>query len=98
VQFVEVRGRTIFRTEDGEVHEVSFDEDDLSDLGAQRRMRAALEWIEPESIADKMLQDANRSLIGLRAAGDGDAAGLVVCVDCEHADQIAGARGSDSGI
>ncbi len=90
VQFVEIRGRTIFRTEDGEVHEVSFDEDDLSDLGAQRRMRAALEWIEPGSIADKMLLDANRYLIGLRAAGDGDAAGLVVCVDCEHADRIAG--------
>jgi superfamily II DNA or RNA helicase len=89
VQFVEVRGRTTFRTEDGEVHEVSFEDDDLSDLGAQRRIRAALEWIEPGSIAHKMLQDANAYLIGLRAAGDGDAAGLVVCVDCEHADRVA---------
>jgi superfamily II DNA or RNA helicase len=89
VQFVEVRGRTTFRTEDGEVHEVSFEDDDLSDLEAQRRVRAALEWIEPGSIADKMLQDANTYLIGLRAAGDGDAAGLVVCVDCEHADRVA---------
>jgi superfamily II DNA or RNA helicase len=89
VQFVEVRGHTTFRTEDGEVHEVSFEDADLSDLGAQRRMRAALEWIEPGSIADKMLQDANTYLIGLRAAGDGDAAGLVVCVDCEHADRVA---------
>ena len=51
----------------------SFEDDDLSDLGARRRMRAALEWIEPGSIADKMLQDANAYLIGLRAAGDGDA-------------------------
>jgi superfamily II DNA or RNA helicase len=89
VQFVEARGRTTFRTEDGEVHEVSFEDEDLSDLGVQRRMRAALEWIEPGSIADKMLQDANAYLIGLRAAGDGDAAGLVVCVDCEHADRVA---------
>jgi superfamily II DNA or RNA helicase len=89
VQFVEVRGRTTFRTEDGEEHEVSFDDDDLSDLGARRWMRAALEWIEPGSIADKMLQDANEYLIGLRAAGDDDAAGLVVCVDCEHADRVA---------
>jgi HNH endonuclease len=89
VQFVEVRGQTTFRTEDGEVHEVSFQDEDLSDLGARRRMRAALEWIEPGSIADKMLQDANAYLIGLRAAGDGDAAGLVVCVDCDHADRVA---------
>jgi len=89
IQFVEVRGKTTFRTEDGEVHEVSFQDEDLSDLGARRRMRAALEWIEPGSIADKMLQDANAYLIGLRAAGDGDAAGLVVCVDCNHADRIA---------
>jgi superfamily II DNA or RNA helicase len=89
VQFVEVRGRTTFRTEDGQVHEVSFEDDGVSDAGAQRRMRAALEWVEPGSIADKMLQDANAYLIALRAAGDGDAAGLVVCVDCEHADRIA---------
>jgi len=89
VQFVEVRGRTTFRTEDGEVHEVTFDDDDLSDLGVQRRMRAALEWVQPGSIADKMLQDANGYLISLRASGDGDAAGLVVCVDCDHADRVA---------
>lgn len=89
VQFVQVRGSTTFRTEDGEVHRVSFEDDHLSDVGVRRRMRAALEWIEPGSIADKMLRDANAYLIGLRAAGDGDAAGLVVCVDCEHADRVA---------
>jgi superfamily II DNA or RNA helicase len=71
------------------VHEVTFDDDDLSDIGVQRRMRAALEWVEPGSIADKMLQDANAYLISLRASGDGDAAGLVVCVDCDHADRVA---------
>ncbi len=89
VQFVEVRGRATFRTEDGDVHDVSFDDDDLSDRGAQLRLRSALEWIEPGAIADKMIQDANAYLIALRAAGDGDAAGLVVCVDCDHADRIA---------
>ena len=89
VQFVEVRGRARFREADGAVCEVSFDDDDLTDVGVQRRLRAALEWIEPGSIANKMIQDANAYLIGLRTAGDGDAAGLVVCVDCDHADRIA---------
>jgi superfamily II DNA or RNA helicase len=89
VQFVEVRGRTTFRTEDGEIEEVSFDDTDVPDVTVQQRLRAALEWIEPGSIADKMLQDANAYVIGLRASGDGDAAGLVVCVDCEHADSVA---------
>jgi superfamily II DNA or RNA helicase len=89
VQFVEVRGTTMFRTEDGETHEVSFDDDQLTEVGVQRRLRAALEWIEPGSIADKMIKDANTYLLALRSAGDGDAAGLVVCVDCEHADRVA---------
>ena len=75
--------------EDGEAHDVSFDDEDLTDVGIQRRLRSALVWIEPGSIADKMLQDANAHLIALRASGDGDAAGLVVCVDCRHADQVA---------
>ena len=51
--------------------------------------RSALEWVEPGSIADKMIRDANAYLISLRQAGDPDAAGLVVCVDCEHADRVA---------
>lgn len=89
VQFVEVRGRTTFRTEDGTVHDVSFDDSDLTDVGVQRRLRSALEWIEPGSIADKMIRDANTYLLALRAAGDGDAAGLVVCADCQHADAVA---------
>lgn len=89
VQFVEVRGQATFRAEDGRVHEVSFDDDDLTDLGKQRRLLAALDWVQPGSIADKMIHDANAYLIALRATGDGDAAGLVVCVDCEHADRVA---------
>jgi superfamily II DNA or RNA helicase len=89
VQFVAARGRTQFRTEDGNIHDVSFDDEDLTDLGLRRRLRSALEWIEPGSIADRMLQDANAFLVSLRAAGDTDAAGLVVCVDCAHADRVA---------
>ncbi len=89
VQFVEVRGRTRFRTEDGQEHDVSFDDADAADAIIQGRLRAALEWIGPDSIADKMLRDANSYIVALRSSGDPDAAGLVVCVDCRHADRIA---------
>lgn len=89
VQFVETRGETTFRTEDGKVHTVSFDESNLTDTGQRRRLRSALEWIEAGSIADTMLQDANQYLIELRRRGDSDAGGLVVTVDCDHADRVA---------
>jgi hypothetical protein len=41
------------------------------------------------SIAEKMLVDANRYILGLRRQGDSDAAGLVVCIDCDHASKVA---------
>lgn len=88
VQFVQARGQAVFRTGDGSEHRTTFDES-LSQAGERGRLRAALEWAGPGSIAEKMLADANRFLIGLRRAGDTDAAGLVVCVDCGHADSIA---------
>lgn len=88
VQFVYAKGRTTFRTEDGVVHQVSFD-DELSDLGDRRRLRTALEIIEDGSIAELMLRAANEYLLSLRRMGDSDAAGLVVCVDCDHADKVA---------
>jgi superfamily II DNA or RNA helicase len=89
VQFVEVRGETTFRTEDNEVHAVTFDDDALTKTGEQRRLRSAIEWIGEGSIAEKMLLDANRYVIGLRKRGDTDAAGLVVCIDCDHASSVA---------
>lgn len=89
VQFVLTKGRTRFRTEDGRTHDVSFDTTNLTPKGESRRLRAALEWVEPGSIADKMLRDANDYIIALRRAGDADAAGLAVCVDCDHADRVA---------
>lgn len=66
VQFVEARGTTTFRTEDGIVHSVTFDDLDLSEVGTKRRLRAALEWIEPGSIAEKLLEDANNYILSLR--------------------------------
>jgi superfamily II DNA or RNA helicase len=89
VQFVEARGETTFRTEDNQVHSVTFDDTTLTRVGEQRRLRSALEWIGEGSIAEMMLAHANRYIIGLRQRGDHDAAGLVVCIDCDHADRVA---------
>jgi superfamily II DNA or RNA helicase len=89
VQFVEVQGETTFRTEDGAVHTVSFQDTDLTGLGEQRRLLAALESFNEGSIAGMLLADANRYILELRKQGDLDAGGLVVCIDCDHADAVA---------
>ena len=89
VQFVEAMGETTFRTEDNQVHSVTFADTGLTRIGEQRRLRSALEWIDEGSIAEMMLAHANRYIIGLRRRGDTDAAGLVVCIDCDHADNVA---------
>lgn len=89
VQFVEARGETTFLTEDGQTHTVTFDDVALTHIGEQRRLRSALEWIGEGSIAEKMLVDANRYILGLRKRGDADAGGLVVCIDCDHAAAVA---------
>jgi len=88
VQFVEARGKATFRTPKGDLQTVSFDDSALTESGERMRLRAALEWIGNGSIADKMLRDANQYLVSLRAQGDSDAAGLVVCVDCTHAARV----------
>jgi hypothetical protein len=56
VQFVEVRGQTTFRTPQGELQTVTFDDRDLTDAGEKLRLRAALEWIADRSIADKIVR------------------------------------------
>ncbi|MDO8502142.1 MAG: DEAD/DEAH box helicase family protein [Gemmatimonadaceae bacterium] len=88
IQFVYGAGTTTFRTEDGATHTVSFD-DSLTEVGDRRRLRTALEYVGQGSIADLLLSDANDYLLDLRRRGDLDAAGLVVCVDCSHADRVA---------
>jgi superfamily II DNA or RNA helicase len=95
VQFVEARGETTFRTEDNVVHTVTFDDVELTSLGERRRLRSALEWVGQGSIAHKMLADANAYILGLRKRGDTDAAGLVVCIDCDHAAEVADFMSSD---
>lgn len=89
VQFVHARGETTFRLPNGRTHTVSFDDKGLTPQGQRWRLRTALEYVAPGSIADMMLVDANEYLLNLRRNGDVDAGGLVVCVDCDHADKVA---------
>ncbi len=87
VQFVVVNGSTTFRTSDNIVQTVRF-ADELTDGGARMRLRTALECVTEGSIAHRMLAEANQYILQLRQQGDSDAAGLVVCVDCNHADKV----------
>ena len=89
VEFVEIAGSATFEDDDGETKELSFGDEELSELGERRLLRAALEWTGEGGIASRMIEDANAFLLKLRAQGDTDAGGLVVCVDCDHADQVA---------
>ncbi|HZR82573.1 MAG TPA: DEAD/DEAH box helicase family protein [Candidatus Binatia bacterium] len=89
VQFVHARGTTTFRLPDGATHTVSFDDQHLNARGSRSRLRTALEYVAAGSIAHTMLRDANDYLLHLRRSGDADAGGLVVCVDCDHADRVA---------
>ena len=89
VQFVEIKGKTTYRSESGEIQTVAFDEEEVGSAVGRQRLRTALEWIGDGSIAEKMLVDANNYIVTLRRRGDSDAAGLVVCVDCTHASAVA---------
>lgn len=88
VQFVYGKGATSFRTEDGAVHSVTYD-DDLTSVGQRKRLRTTLDVMTDSSIAALLLEDANDYVLRLRREGDADAAGLVVCADCDHADSVA---------
>jgi superfamily II DNA or RNA helicase len=86
VRFAHVGGTATFQVPSGEVHTVSF-EDDLNEQGESYRLRTVLE--AGGGHLNTMLAYADAHLHGLRVAGDHDAAGLVVCMDCDHADRIA---------
>jgi superfamily II DNA or RNA helicase len=88
VQFVYGKGSTTFRTEDGALHTVTYD-DALTTVGQRKRLRTTLKVMTDSSIAALLIEDANEYLLHLRREGDADAAGLVVCADCDHADSVA---------
>jgi superfamily II DNA or RNA helicase len=89
VQFLTTQGSTTFRNEDGTEHTLDFNDPDVSTLGKKRRLLTALDCIGDGTITDQLIHKANDWLIDIRDNGDPDAAGLVVCYDCDHAERIA---------
>lgn len=61
-------------------------EDDLDDAGQSRRLRTAL--MVNGGHLPGMIRDAHKRLMELRAAGDADAAGLIIAMDQDHAREI----------
>jgi superfamily II DNA or RNA helicase len=86
VRFVQISGTTTFQTPDQRVHEVSFD-DDLTERGESYRLRTALD--ASGNLLPFMIRQANTDLVRLRGSSDADAGGLIVCMDCDHADAVA---------
>jgi superfamily II DNA or RNA helicase len=86
VRFVEIGGTTTFQAPDRQVHEVSFD-DDLTERGESYRLRTALD--ASGKLLEFMIRQANTDLLRLRGSSDADAGGLIVCMDCDHADAVA---------
>jgi superfamily II DNA or RNA helicase len=66
VQFVYGKGSTTFRTEDGKVHSVTFDDDNLTTVGQRNRLKTSLDVIEDGSIAAALIEDANEYVLHLR--------------------------------
>jgi superfamily II DNA or RNA helicase len=86
LRFASIGGTATFQTPAGIVETVSF-EDDLDEQGQSYRLRTVLAP-EGEHLRE-MLRIAEDELTRLRASSDPDAGGLVVCIDCDHADAVA---------
>jgi superfamily II DNA or RNA helicase len=88
LRFAAIGGTATFQTPAGTVETVSFD-DDLSETGESYRLRTVLD--PGGDHLRVMLHTADAELRRMRASADPDAAGLVVCMDCDHADAVASA-------
>lgn len=86
LRFVSVGGTATFQTPAGSIETVSFD-DDLNEQGESYRLRTVLHP-EGEHLRT-MLRIADEELLRLRTTSDPDAGGLIVCIDCDHADAVA---------
>jgi superfamily II DNA or RNA helicase len=86
LRFASIGGTATFQTPGGSVETVSF-QDDLDDQGQSYRLRTVL---APDGQhLREMLRTGDDELTRLRTSSDPDAGGLVVCVDCDHADAVA---------
>jgi superfamily II DNA or RNA helicase len=86
LKFAAIGGTATFQTPSGSVETVSFD-DDLNEQGESYRLRTVL--APGGDHLPEMLRTADAELTRLRTTTDSDAGGLVVCIDCDHADAVA---------
>ena len=86
LRFAAIGGTATFQTRRGGTETVSFD-DDLNDRGESYRL---LTMLAPNGDhLRQLLRTGDEELTRLRTTGDPDAGGLVVCIDCDHADAVA---------
>ena len=84
--FAAIGGTATFQAPGGSIETVSFD-DDLDEQGESYRLRTVL--APHGDHLPEMLRTADAQLTRLRTTTDPDAGGLVVCIDCDHADAVA---------
>ena len=86
LKFAAIGGTATFQAPGGNIETVSFD-DDLNEQGESYRLRTVL--APNGDHLREMLRTADEELRRLRTTSDPDAGGLVVCIDCDHADEVA---------
>ena len=86
LRFAAIGGTATFQTPGGSIETVSF-EDDLDEQGASYRLLTVL--APSGDHLREMLRTGEEELTRLRTTSDPDAGGLVVCIDCDHADAVA---------
>jgi superfamily II DNA or RNA helicase len=86
LRFAAIGGTATFQAPGGSIETVSFD-DDLNERAESYRLRTVL--APNGDHLREMLRTADEELRRLRTTTDPDAGGLAVCIDCDHADEVA---------
>ena len=86
LRFAAIGGTATFQPPAGSIETVSF-EDDLNEQGESYRLLTVL--APNGDHLREMLRTGEEELTRLRTTSDPDAGGLVVCIDCDHADAVA---------
>lgn len=86
LKFAAIGGTATFQAPGGSIETVTFD-DDLNEQGESYRLRTVL--APHGDHLREMLRTADAELTRLRTTTDPGAGGLVVCIDCDHADAVA---------
>lgn len=95
LKFAAIGGTATFQAPGGTIETVSFD-DDLNEQGESFRLRTVLH--PGGDHLREMLRTGDEELTRLRTTTDADAGGLVVCIDCDHADEVAGILHEMTGL